>query len=124
VLERIKLEWRDRPDCSFAWCGECRLDVTPNKSEFDVQVVEVTGGQTLLRLNSQNLPSLDAAKTEAARLARLVIDADIKRLEELRSRLPCEPLTTAPTPLFNFAYPVRKIVPSEMEPNWNRVHER
>jgi hypothetical protein len=100
VPERIKLEWRDRVDGSFAWCGHYRLDVNPNGSEFDAQVVEVTGGQTLLRLNSQNLPSPDAAKAEAARLARLVIDADIKRLEELRSRLPCEPLTMSAMSVF------------------------
>jgi len=102
MAERIMIEWRDRVDGSFAWCGHYRLDIAPNGSEFDASVVEVSGEQTLPRLNSPNLPSLDVAKTEAARLARLIINADIKQLEELRSRLPCEPLTMAPAPLCAF----------------------
>jgi hypothetical protein len=99
---RLIIEWRDRVDGSFAWCGHYRLDVAPNGSDFDASVVESHGGQFLPRLNSPNLPSIDVAKAEATRLARLVIDADIKRLEELRSRLPCEPLTMAPAPLCAF----------------------
>jgi len=97
---KIMIEWRDRVDGSFAWCGHYRLDIAPNGSEFDASVVEARGGQTLPRLNSPNLRSLDVAKSEASRLARLIIDADIKQLEELRSRLPCEPLTMAPGRIF------------------------
>ena len=102
MSERIMIEWRDRVEGSFAWCGHYRLDIAPNGSEFDSSVVESNGGQLLPRLNSPNLPSLDVAKVEATRLARIIIDADIKQLEELRSRLPCEPLTMAPAPLCAF----------------------
>lgn len=97
---RLMIEWRDRVDGSFAWCGHYRLDIAPNGSEFDASVVESHGGQLLPRLNSPNLLSLDVAKAEATRLARIIIDADIKQLEELRSRLPCEPLTMAPGKIF------------------------